>query len=152
VGRPNLRGQSVRPLREVSSVLALVDGIRRSDEVFEVGGSYRLCELCVDTVVDVPCHDRESAILPDGGCLRLSPGWDPASPVVVDINTAAPIAANKMAIRLMLKDLPCSLYRPATLINAPTLATGDEFPMNSWPTPETPLQAKFAEIHFPDVG
>src|SRR5215216_7980105 len=58
-----------------------------------------------------------------------SPGWDPASPVVVDINTAAPIAANKMAIRLMLKDLP-SYMGPATLINARTVASGDESPMN----------------------
>jgi len=61
-----------------------------------------------------------------------SPGWDPASPAVVDINTAAPIAANKMAIRLMLKDLPCDMG-PTTLINARTVAIGDEFPMNFVP-------------------
>jgi hypothetical protein len=34
------------------------------------------------------------------------------------------------------------------LINAPTLARGDEFPMNSWPTSENPQKAKFAEFPF----
>jgi hypothetical protein len=55
---------------------------------------------------------------------------------------------------------------PATLINAPTLASRDEFPMNlsgmqnyfrdflvRWQrTSENPIQAKFAEFLYPDVG
>jgi hypothetical protein len=34
------------------------------------------------------------------------------------------------------------------LINATTLALGDELPMNSWPTSENPQKAKFAEFLF----
>jgi hypothetical protein len=35
---------------------------------------------------------------------------------------------------------------PTELYNVATLALGDEFPMNSWPTSENPQKAKFAEI------
>jgi hypothetical protein len=34
------------------------------------------------------------------------------------------------------------------LYNTTTLASSDEFPMNSWPTHENPQKAKFAEFLF----
>jgi hypothetical protein len=37
------------------------------------------------------------------------------------------------------------------LINAPTLAIGDEFPMNSWPTSEKSQNANFAYTEFSEV-
>jgi hypothetical protein len=59
---------------------------------------------------------------------------------------ASPLASSSKGRSLASGDISALLSSkggtrgsPAPLINAPTLAPGDEFPMNSWPTSENPF-------------
>jgi hypothetical protein len=66
--------------------------------------------------------------------------------IIAAASCTASFFLNTSSVLLPQRSRPCG--RPAELNNAITLALGGEFPMNSWPTSENAVNAKFAEFPF----
>ena len=80
------------------------------------------------------------------------PPWAKAGIAMANIiNAITNATVTTKSMRLIMR-YPLSVKgvadEPRQLANAPTLARGDEFPMNSWPTSQNSVNAKFAEFTF----